>query len=208
MEPLDVLCFAWGAVWAVAQAPCGYRQTWRWGSEVPRALRRRWAFSLRGRSDAKSPQSRGAGSAPQHRPAFGAAPRGLPAAPVGIAWFPSGREWVEPSWAALSKSDKPPESGYPRLKAQSREDEQRKMHQSIQNLGFVSIISQQPLSVIICLACWLRLAVFERPAGVERAVWKFPSTLFPPFGRCFHKCSFTLPKFSLHFWFFGGLMLL
>lgn len=80
-----------------------------------------------------------------------------------------------------------------------------RVHQSMQNLGFISIISQQPLSVIICLAGRLQRVVFERSAGVEPAAWKFPAALVSQFSWCFHGFSFTLSKFSVHFLILLGI---
>lgn len=86
-----------------------------------------------------------------------------------------------------------------RLGTLSEGPERPGVHQSVQNLGFISIISQQPLSVIICLAGRLQRVVFERSAGMEPAAWKFPGALASQFSCCFHGFSFTLSKFSVRF---------
>lgn len=124
-----------------------------------------------------------------------------PLAPFGRGAL-AARSWhllLPPAWAAFSSA----------ARGTLRETwcpvRRPRVHQSMQNLGFISIISQQPLSVIICLAGRLQRVVFERSAGVEPAAWKFPTALVSQFSWCFHGFSFTLSKFSVHFLILLGI---
>lgn len=144
-----------------------------------------------------------------------------PSAPLSTPWHPSAPlvpprhpSAVGPSLHARSISCcLPPGPRSPqqhvalcvRLGTPSEGPGRPRVHQSMQNLGFISIISQQPLSVIICLAGRLQRVVFERSAGVEPAAWKFPTALVSQFSWCFHGFSFTLSKFSVHFLILLGI---